>query len=86
MKLVWKLAYGYLNRKTCYLLHFSSQNDGRLRWEDTIIAWTWRRFYDEGGEGAPEILLRFPMCKVGITTQRSKHKIKRGYPRKVYNE
>jgi len=41
------------------------ENDGIRRVEDEIIAWTWRRFYNESNAGIdnPEILLRMPMCK-----------------------
>lgn len=41
------------------------EGDGIERKEDEIIAWTWRRFYNESHVGIdnPEILLRMPMCK-----------------------
>jgi PhoPQ-activated pathogenicity-related protein len=41
------------------------ENDGIQRVEDEIIAWTWRRFFNESRVGIdnPEILLRMPMCK-----------------------
>ncbi len=47
-------------------LNFWIQNDGISRREDTIIAWTWKRFYNDTllGIQEPELLLRFPMCKV----------------------
>ena len=36
------------------------------RTEDGLIAWTWRTFMEQDpAEQDPEILLRFPMCKVG---------------------
>ena len=39
------------------------------RWEDAIIAWTWRQYSNEIRDNnatyGPEILLRFPMTKVG---------------------
>ena len=37
------------------------------RTEDSIIAWTWKQFMDmDPDEEDPEILLRFPMCKVSV--------------------
>lgn len=46
------------------------QNDGIERGEDKAIAWTWKRFYNESHAGIdnPEILLRMPMCKVGLSS------------------
>jgi PhoPQ-activated pathogenicity-related protein len=44
------------------------ENDGIQRVEDEIIAWTWRRFYNESHVGIdnPEILLYMPMCKASV--------------------
>ena len=35
------------------------------RYEDGIIAWTWKSFIDNNGSD-PEILLRMPMTKVCV--------------------
>jgi PhoPQ-activated pathogenicity-related protein len=47
---------------------FIFENDGIERREDELIAWTWRRFYNESSVGIdnPEILLRMPMCKASV--------------------
>jgi len=44
------------------------ENDGKSRVEDDIVAWTWRRFYNESVAGInnPEILLYMPMCKASV--------------------
>ena len=47
----------------CFLKNDPSR---QKRKEDDIIAWTWRTFIKDNGSD-PEILLRMPMTKVGIT-------------------
>jgi PhoPQ-activated pathogenicity-related protein len=44
------------------------ENDGTPRTEDDLIAWTWKRFYDEQHVGIdnPEVLARMPMCKASV--------------------
>jgi PhoPQ-activated pathogenicity-related protein len=37
----------------------------KLREEDALIAWTWKRYFDTNGTD-PRVLLRFPMTKVAI--------------------
>jgi len=37
----------------------------KTRWEDALIAWTWKEYLDTNGSD-PRILLRFPMTKVKI--------------------
>uniref|UniRef100_A0A2C9LAQ3 NIDO domain-containing protein n=1 Tax=Biomphalaria glabrata TaxID=6526 RepID=A0A2C9LAQ3_BIOGL len=43
---------------------FKDDPDSKSRVEDAIIAWTWRKFLDNGTN--PEILLRLPMTKVNL--------------------
>jgi len=44
------------------------EDDGLNRSEDTLIAWTWKRFYEEQVEGInnPQVLARMPMCKSAV--------------------
>ena len=55
----------------CWPFWLCIQNDSRQaqRWEDDLIAWTWREYadqYEEDPDTAdPEIILRMPMVKVG---------------------
>jgi len=42
---------------------FEGDPEDRLRDEDDLIAWTWRRFLDDPSD--PDILIRLPMVKVG---------------------
>jgi len=44
------------------------ENDGFPRTEDDLIAWTWKRFYDEQHVGIhnPQVLARMPMCKASV--------------------
>uniref|UniRef100_A0A2C9KY60 Uncharacterized protein n=1 Tax=Biomphalaria glabrata TaxID=6526 RepID=A0A2C9KY60_BIOGL len=43
---------------------FLDDPERKERYEDSIIAWTWRKFLD--GEMSPEILLRLPMTKAVV--------------------
>ncbi len=42
---------------------FKADTLNKSRYEDAIIAWTWKEFIDTNGAD-PRILLRFPMTKV----------------------
>jgi len=42
---------------------FKADTLNKSRYEDAVIAWTWKEYIDTNGAD-PRILLRFPMTKV----------------------
>ena len=69
-KLISTLKKGVLHQSQSVVALL--QNDSRQaeRWEDDLIAWTWREYadrYEEDPDTAdPEIILRMPMVKVRL--------------------
>jgi PhoPQ-activated pathogenicity-related protein len=54
---------GGLMNEFLYRFFFKSDETGRNRTEDEIIAWTWKKYLDMNGSD-PTVLLQLPMTKV----------------------
>ncbi|CAL1541759.1 unnamed protein product [Lymnaea stagnalis] len=59
-----KTVCGVINQIPFQPIVFQDDPTRKQRYEDSIIAWTWRKFLDNGSN--PEILLRLPMTKAVV--------------------